>query len=318
MERFDGDHGMAAVCVVTSALLIGLIALVLVLAYPQFPDFTPAAAAAGIFLLGGLAAAALFLLHAARDFAANILVDDERITRLAWEWSTSIAWRDLVRVEETYTTSPKQPGGVAPGGCILRDAAGRCIRIRFQFVENGLRLRDRLEPYLVPLRAAEVDRLARDGGQFRPGRTIGFAVLTCIAPMFLVGGWSAFDLDIAGRGAPAGNLVYVGYVALVASTLLVLLSVELISQELRVTTDGLRLRSLFRDRTIPFDRVASIAVNVTENEGHISERATIRGDDGQEIAIESMLPGYRAIVELVRSRVGSKVCNGPADDPEFT
>jgi hypothetical protein len=62
----------------------------------------------------------------------------------------------------------------------------------------------------------------------------------------------------------------------------------------------------------------SIKIRVTDAEQPVMERAVIRGSDGQSIAIESSLPGYRAILSLLRSRSGVKSTSARIDDPEFS
>jgi hypothetical protein len=97
-----------------------------------------------------------------------------------------------------------------------------------------------------------------------------------------------------------------------------ILGVDLISRELTITADGLSLRSLFLDRWIPFAGVESISVEVPEADGNelLTERATVRGH-GQKIVLDSGMPGYRAVLDLLRKRASAHPGVSAVDDPEL-
>jgi hypothetical protein len=192
VERFEGNSGLVFLFGVTGFLLLALVTFVLVQAASQFATFTLPAAACGIFGLGSLGAAGLFLLYSAREAGSTFVVDDEGITRRAWGRVTTIAWHELVRLEEFNAIGSKaKPGG--SGRSVIYGLGGARLVIPFPFVADGPRLRGRLEPHFAPLRAAELHELLRHGRTIRPGRTVGVVVLTFMSPMFLMGGLSAFD-----------------------------------------------------------------------------------------------------------------------------
>ena len=274
-------------------------------------------AAAGIFGLGSLGAAGLFLLYAAREAGARFVVDNDGISRRAWGRATAVAWRELVRVQEFHATGFKGKGG-ASGRCVLHDVAGRRLAIPFPWVIDGSRLRALLEPHLGIVREAELRELARHGGRFRPDRAAGFVVLSFMTPMFLICGLAIFDPAGAGGAPQSQDRIYFEVFCLAAAPFLALLGVELISRELAITPDGLTLRSLFLDRSIPFTRVESISVKVQNPEEPVEERAKVRGSDGQKIAFDSGMPDYRAVLSLLRSRSGAKLSGSTANDPEFS
>ena len=69
-----------------------------------------------------------------------------------------------------------------------------------------------------------------------------------------------------------------------------------------ITADGIALESLFLNRSIPFAQVESISVKVIDAEEPGVERLTVRGSDGQKIALDSSTPCYRSVLGLLRSR----------------
>jgi hypothetical protein len=316
-ERFEGNDGLATGLGFTAVFLWGMIAFVAVQAAPQFSGFSPAAVACAFYWIASFGAAGLFLLRSAAELGASFVVDDEGITRLSWAGKTFLAWREIERLEESHAIWPKGEVGRS-GRCVLFGPDGRRIVIPLPSGSDGERLRGRLEPHLVSVRAAEFGALARHGGRFRPYRTTGFVVLAAIAPLCLVAGWAAFDPAGPGRGQPDAVLALIGYFSLAAATVLAMLGVELISREFTVTPDGLAVRSLILNRSIPFDWIASIAVEMTESEEVFTEHATIRGDGGQTIEFDSSMPGYRAVLDLVRLRAGANAGVTAVDDREFS
>jgi hypothetical protein len=61
-----------------------------------------------------------------------------------------------------------------------------------------------------------------------------------------------------------------------------------------------------------------ISVKVIDAEEPGIDRLTVRGNDGQTIAIDSGLPCYHAVLHLLRVRAGVKSCPSIANDPEFS
>jgi hypothetical protein len=316
MERFEANGGMVFLFALTGLPLLALVAWIVIQAYPQSGDFGLAAAVIALFWLGGLIAAGVFLLYLAREAGASFTVDDEGITCRTWGRTTSLAWSDVERLEEARLSRPKGKTG-AWGRCVLHGRGGHHLSIASLFLADGPRFLDRLEPHLVRLRESESRRLARQGGRFRPTRAAGYGFLTCMAPIFLLGGWAAFDPGTARVGQPDDGMAYLGLFALAATPLIAMLGLELVSRELTVSPDGLALRSLFLRRWIPFDRVESVTVKVMKGEGPDIERATIRGD-GQKIAIESTMSGYNAILDLLHSRSVARLHLSPTNDPDFS
>ena len=103
-----------------------------------------------------------------------------------------------------------------------------------------------------------------------------------------------------------------------ASPFLAMLSLELISRKLTVSATGLVLRSIFLRRSILFLSVASIDVKMGQGGDEPAiEQARICAIDGQRIALDSTMAGYRDVVEIVRNGADSKVCRDGVTDPEF-
>jgi hypothetical protein len=287
--------------------VLALVAFVIVQAAPQLPTLTLISGAAAVFGLGASGAAGLLPLHGAREASASFVIDDERITRHTWGQATELAWRDVVRLQEFHATGSN--GKTGPSGrCVLFDVKGRRLAIPFPWVPDGPRLCALLEPHLARLREAELCELTRRGGRFRPDRRAGILLLTCGTPMLLICGLTTFDSGGAGRAQWAATRPYVGALLVAAAVVIALLGTELISRELVITADSLALRSLFLDRSIPFARVESISVKVIDAEQPGIERLTVRGNDGQTIALDSGVPCYRAVLHLLRSRAAAKAC----------
>ncbi len=316
MERFEGNHAFVGLFGVTGAFLLAMDAVLIVEASRQFSTFTMFTAAAGVFGLCASGAAGVFLLYAAREAGASFFVDDDGITRRAWGRATAIAWHDLVRIEEFSTTSSKGKTG-ASGRCVLYCAEGRRIAIPIPWMLDRRRLGAVLEPRFAPLREAELRDLARQGGRFRPDRMVGVLVLTFMTPMFLICGLTTFDSAAPGLVEWVEKWPYAGILLIAASAGLALLGAELVSRELVITADSIALKSLFLDRSIPFARVELISVKVIDAEEPGTDRLTVRGNDGQKIALDSSTPCYRAVLGLLHSRVDSKRLGSAAHDPDF-
>jgi hypothetical protein len=317
VERYQADRGVAAVFALTGGLLLCFAGLIISLAVPQIHTFDLVTCAAAIFLMGGLAAAAIFLALAANEAGASFTLDDEGITRHASGWRSVVAWSDLVRFEESCPTGFK---GIEKtfGRMFLYGRDGTRLPIRFHYLLEGSKLRARLEPRLAALREEGLRDLAKHGGSFRPTRTVGLMMMTTMVPIFLVGGLSGLNLAGSGRVDDSPAVWYLSVLAVAASPFLAMLSLELISRKLTVSPNGLALRSIFLRRSIPFSSVASIDVKLGQGgDGPSIERARIRAIDGQTISLDSTMPGYRSVVELARKSVGAKACLDRAADPEF-
>ena len=311
MERFEGNHPLAAFFGLSGAFVLALVAYVIIQAAPQFPTLTLPA----VFGLGVSGAAGLLLLYGAREAAASFVVDENGITRRVWGHATALAWGDVVRLQEFYVTSSKEKPG-ASGRCVLFDATGRRLVIHLPWVSDSRRLCALLEPRLTLLREAQLRDLIRHGARFRPGRTAGIVVLICVTPIFLICGLKSVDSRGAGGDPWTATWLYVGII-LVASAL-ALLGTELISRELAITADSLALRSLFLDRTIPFAQIESISVKVSDAEEPGIDHLIIRGHNGQTIVLDSGLPCYHALLHLLRTRANGKPSPSTAGDREFS
>jgi hypothetical protein len=317
MERFEGRQDLAFVAGLTGALLLAGMVFVISQAWPQLGTFTITQAVAGLFGMGGFGAAAVFLLWVAREMSASYEVDDRAIIRHAWGRSVVLPWCDLESVEEQSPIESKTNAN-AFARTVLQSGDGGRLAIRSHFLADGARLRARLEPQLAPLRDLDLLEIAKHGRSFRPTRTVGILVLTCMFPMFLIAGLSGVDLSGSGGFESDRALWYIGLIGIAASPLLVILALELISRELTISHEGVALRSLFLKRTIPFAHLESIDVEAIESTDEPGvERAKIRGTDGQSITLDSSMPGYRPALELARKHVAAKISRGVLDDPEF-
>ena len=311
MHRFEGNRGLAAFLGFCGVALLALVILFIVLAASQLATFTLLlfSAVCAIFGLASVAATGLLFLHTGRDAGASFVVDDEGITRRAWGRTTALAWRDLSRLEEFNGTSARSDGkAFAPRLCVLYGDRGQRVAVPFQFMgDDGPRLRGRLETHVSRLRGDDLRDLARYGAAAQPGQRVGFIVLTLMAPLFLLGGLAA--LDSGGDAARPRSWTYFGALCIAASPLLMLLGVELISRKLEVMSNGLAVRSVFSRRDIPFDQMESITIKVDDVEAPATEYAIMRSNAGGKIKFDSSMPGYRAVLELVRSRASVK-CHG--------
>jgi hypothetical protein len=317
LERFEGNHGQAALLGLSGVLMLAGIPIVLILAAPEFSTLTLLSVAALVFCLGGCGAAGVFLLHGAREASASYVVDDEGITRCAWGRMIVLAWGDLVQVEDYGGSGSKGQAGPS-GRCVLHGVDGQRVAITYSCVANAQGLLDRLEPHLVAMRQKQLLSLARHGGKFRPGWRSGMMVLTCMAPLFLIDSLPLlFSVGPGSSDIPL-NQKCVGFLFVAAGPVLALLGLELVSRKLTVTADGLALQSLFLNRSISFMQVESIVVKVLGSGEPITERAKIQGDDGRSITIDSSMTGYRAVLDLLRRRCGAKRCGVPGNDPEFS
>jgi hypothetical protein len=71
-------------------------------------------------------------------------------------------------------------------------------------------------------------------------------------------------------------------------------------------------------RSIPFRHLESIDVTISRDpEAPALERAKIRADDGQSITLDSSMPGYRPVLELLRTHAARKAGRDLLADPEF-
>ena len=161
VERFEGNSGLGFLFGLTGGLLLGLVAYVCAGAANQFATFSLMTTACGVFGQASLIAASLLLVYRAREAAATFDVSDQGIKRWAWGRTTAISWRDLVGMKEFNATGDKGKVG-ASERCVLYGRGGERLAIPFRFVVDGSRLRARIEPHLVPLRAEELDNLAQE------------------------------------------------------------------------------------------------------------------------------------------------------------
>jgi hypothetical protein len=316
VERFEGNSGLAVLFGVTGIFIVAIATFAAVGVATQFTTLTRASAAFVVYSVCAMAASGLFLIYAAREASAYFVVDDERITRRTWGYAKAIAWHDIVREREYHPGGSKGKAGMS-WRCILYDGQGRRLAIPFRWVADGLRLHALVESRLASVRAAELRDLAQHGGRIRPGLQSGIVLLTCITPLFLLAGLTTFDAAGAALMPPDQGRKNLAILCLVISPFLLLMSAELITRRLEITTSGLALRSLFLDRSIAFASVDSIAVKVVDAEHQVVSRVTVRGNDGQKIAFNSEMPGFRAVLELVRLRAGAKACVSAVDDPDF-
>jgi hypothetical protein len=317
MERFEGNHTLAGVFGLTGLLLLSGVVFVISQAYPQFPNLTFAEAAAGMFLFGGFSAAALFLFWGAAEASASFVVDDHVITRHAWNRSRTLAWRDVVRIDELSAIGHKANPHTF-GRLYLWGADGLRMPIRLHFVCDGPLLRRALEPHLVALREADLRSIAKHGRVFRPTRTLGIVVLAFMVPLFLIGGLGAFDPAANGRLENGPAMWFIFILSVLASPLLAILGIEFISRKLTLSPDGIALQSVFLDRSLYFTRVESIDIKMeASGDGPAVERAKIRSQDGQSITLDSSMPGYRPTLELLRRHAASKASLARLPDPDF-
>ncbi len=317
MERYEGNTSLAAFFGLTGILLLCFAVFVISQAIPQVHTFNLLEGAAGILGMGGLGAAGVFLLWGAGEASASFSLEDQGITRRSWGRRTFLAWGDLDGLEESSPTGHKWISD-AFGRLFLYGRDGRRMAIRFHFVVDGSQLRARLEQRLVGLREESLRTLAKHGGSFRPSRSVGLLMMTTMVPLFLIGGVCGLDLAESGRAKDSPATWYIGILAVAASPFLAMLALELMSRKLTVSPTGLALRSIFLDRFIPFADIASIDVKMNHGgDGPAVESARIRAVDGQKIALDSTMPGYRAVVEIARKSVGAKSCVAGVIDPEL-
>ncbi len=316
MERFEGNSGLVFLFGLTGGLLLALVTFVCVGAAEQFATFSLLTTACAVFGQASLIAASLLLVYSAREAAATFDVSEEGIKRRAWGRTTAISWRDLVGLKEFNATGAK---GKVRGmeRCVLSGRGGERLAIPFRFVVDGPRLRAQIEPHLAPLRAMELDELSRNGRRFRTGRLLGVVVLTFMFPLFLLSGLAAFDPASTRQEHQTLGMTLLGIVGLAGAPILAVVGAEVYSRELVVTPEGIALRSLLLNRSIPFARIESMKVRVTDAEEPGTERVTVRSDQGQKIAIDSGMPGYLVLLELLRSKAGGKQMRFPADDLDF-
>jgi hypothetical protein len=317
MQRFEGNSGLAAILGLTGLFMLCFVGYVVSQILQETKPITLAMVAAVIYGMAALSAAGLFLLWFAHEIGASFVLDDEGITRHVWGQTTVLRWRDLVQFDELSATGFKGASNMF-GRLFLSASDGSRLTIRFHLLPDGSQLRARLEPRLAPLREAELCDIAKHGRSFRPLRTAGILVLTCIVPMFAFGGLSGANMAENRRPEHHGQLWYIGLLVAAGAPVLVLLGLELISRKLTLTSTGLELRSLFLQRSIPFSRVDSIDVKATQSdEGFGFERAKIRAEDGQSITLESTMPGYRPVLELLRKHVDAKAHVDPLAERNF-
>ncbi len=121
--------------------------------------------------------------------------------------------------------------------------------------------------------------------------------------MCLVGGLGAFE---QGRSdhfeGPRLVAMALGAIFVATAPAMALFGLERLSRVLTISESAISLRSLFRDRRIPFDAVESVTLR-TSKDDIPREVATIRGN-GRSISIDSKTPGYRVVLETVASRSG--------------
>ncbi len=124
-------------------------------------------------------------------------------------------------------------------------------------------------------------------------------MLTLIFPVFLLTGLSLFDPSSKQQDRHHPGITLLGVITLAGAPILAVLGAQVYSRELVVTPDGIARRSLLLNRSIPFARIESMKVRVTDAEEPGTERLTVRSDDGQKIEIDSGMPGYRTLLELL-------------------
>jgi hypothetical protein len=317
MERFEGNHGLAVILGFTGLLMLCFVAWLVCHVVVEANTFTLVMASVVIYCMGGVSAAGLFVLWFAREIGASFVLDDQAITRHAWGQTTVLQWREIVRFNELNAIGFKGPSNMF-GRLFLYGSDGRRVTIRYHLLPDGSQLRARLEPRLAPLRDAELREIAKHGRSFRTERTTGILVMTCMVPMFLFGGLGGLDRAKNGSPVHKNGLECISLMFIGASPLLAILGSELISRRLILTSNALELRSLFLRRSIPFSRVESIDVKTNQSdEGFGFERAKIRAEDGQSITLESTMPGYRPVLELLRKHVDAKAHVYQLPDPEL-
>jgi hypothetical protein len=295
MERYRSNSGRAAF---VGFIGIALLVIAIWLARQAAPEFTRAnllTLAAGIFILLTFLGTGLMCLFVAGGLGASYYVDDRGITRKSLRRATTIDWSDLDRFDETL---PTELDTRCRYDLYARD--GRRIVIPMSSVSDADGLRSRLEPHLAPLREQAARELAKYGRSWRPDRISGLVVLGFMAPICLIFGLHGL-LGWPGTGHGwETSAPLLGMIFAVVAQVLAVLGVELNSRELTASDSSIALRSLFLDRKISLVSVESVTLR-TDPDAPRFARAKIRGD-GRSITIHSNMPGYREVIDLVRSR----------------
>jgi TRAP-type C4-dicarboxylate transport system permease small subunit len=295
MERYHGNSGLAVLVGFIGVAFFAIAIWVTSQVAPELARANLLTLAEGIFLFFTFLGMGLLCLFAADSLGASYRLDDRGITRRSFLRETTIDWSDLDCFDERFSAETGTQYRYN-----LYAVGGRRISIATSCVADSDRLRDRLEPHLVPLRERAAPVLAKSGRTWHPDRTTGLVVLGFIAPLFLIAGLHAL-LGLPGLARDGKTIAPVlGVLFAAAALLLAVLGVELIARVLTVSSSGIAVRSLFLDRKISFGSVDSVTLRM-DIDAPRYERAKIRGD-GRSITIYSNMPGYHDVIDLVRSR----------------
>jgi len=219
-------------------------------------------------------------------------VDPERIRRKAWNGDQTMRWSEVVEFDKN---------GQQDGVLKLFDSTHRRLTVypalfRTKDCQEFLRL---IEPHLAPLRERREREIQTRQFTYHPLRAaawgcIGLLVLFLIA----AGGLCLRPAPPDQEGARIGLIALTAGMAAIFSALIAAFYTE----EIVISGEGLRQRSWFQVRKLPYEAVTSMSSKMMYYKSSSWEETRLKGDKTQ-IVVVSKMADYPAVMEFIQSRV---------------
>lgn len=222
-------------------------------------------------------------------------LDENGITRYAWNGTRALQWSDLARYEAS---------GHVQGTVTLLDHQNRALLIYFSLLSarRNAELRALLAPHLAPLAERQLRDIGSLNTVYRPFRNLRILCgVICIA---LSGLFVVMPLTDHAAFDPLWLLVpfFVGFLGMLALGVWFLL--HGLTYALTITPQGITESNCFRTTRLPFEQVTSLWVSEPTHDSKQGAVTTLEGN-GVSIRLSSSMKDYSLLVHYIRARVSA-------------
>ena len=222
-------------------------------------------------------------------------VDEEGITRRAWNGLRRVRWSDLTRFKAS---------GHKDGTLALTDNQNQTLSIYFSLLSgrSNHELREWLAPRLDVLRERQLREIGSLNTVYRPHREqtmLGGVAALLMTTLFVSG---AVGMSVGSASDMTGAAIF-GVVSLPLALLSGWLLVLAFTRTLAVTQDGIVESSRFGSKTLLFPHVTALMTRDVTYKSDRWEITRLEGDDKRKILLTSKMTDYPLLVEFIRARV---------------
>ena len=224
-------------------------------------------------------------------------IEEEGITRRAWNGTRRIRWPDLTRFKAS---------GHKDGSLILTDNQNTELSIEFSLlnVRSGCELRELIAPHLDVLRERQMREIGTLNTVYHPNREplILAGVASLLLTLLFFGGAVGMSAE---RPPDVTGASIFAFVTLLLSLLSAWMLILGLTRTLAVTQDGIVESSRFGSKTLLFHHVTALMTREVAYKGDKWEITRLEGEGKQKILLTSKMTDYPLLVEFIRARVPS-------------